>query len=684
MNSHVDRRRPRGLLALLLTFTLCLAPIVAAQDYAAPGSGQSRLPDLDQHRKSGPLFWSGSAWVPIPQGLPNLGGMYCVPTAAMNVLAYLTHHGYPDALPTGPLDWHDQAQYEFVTETLLELGSRMGTHPIDGTLGFGTGPIQDWLDENIGPDVITVDGKHKKFAYAPSVFEIAERAHDGHVVVMGVGWYEPQPGGQWIRRGGHAVTISNLWEFGGYYTDTCWIGFRDPATGGSRLFDQSSRETSSYGVEYGFGQFSSNVNPPEYYGRTAVKIVGYGNANQGFLDGYYSYSPVFGIGPNGQNLGVYNPYPLGPDPLPDAIALPSLDGFEIAAVAIHPGKRRLYYTERDAAGSVLPGVRCVDKRTGETTLAIPDITPSHLVFDGGSLLYTIEGTTVVARNVDNGGAVEGTRVTGTILEFSTREPVSGRVFVISRSAGTMIVLDERLETADDVPLPSSLDLPGAEVYLSACPKSGDVWIRSSESDTCYRLHYDPPADEPATGGTATGSLSIVESFSDPALVGAVGLEATYGQRLYWVKDGIVRLHARDASGAYVETTDSPFAGLTSTGPFLVSRPSHNLTVEERAEPGDRNLLPWFGAAFLRGDCNGDTAFDIGDAIATLSFLFSGATTPSCLDACDSNDDGAVDIGDAIFTLAALFSAGELPIHPFDECGTDLTDDSLDCVTAGCP
>jgi len=91
-----------------------------------------------------------------------------------------------------------------------------------------------------------------------------------------------------------------------------------------------------------------------------------------------------------------------------------------------------------------------------------------------------------------------------------------------------------------------------------------------------------------------------------------------------------------------------------------------------------------GATFRRADANDDGAFDIGDPVATLSFLFSAGSV-DCLVALDSNDDGGVDIGDAVYSLAALFSAGPAPDAPFPGCGSDPTSDALGCTAfASCP
>ena len=74
-------------------------------------------------------------------------------------------------------------------------------------------------------------------------------------------------------------------------------------------------------------------------------------------------------------------------------------------------------------------------------------------------------------------------------------------------------------------------------------------------------------------------------------------------------------------------------------------------------PGDDDLGDNSGSAylfdlgcssapeFIRGDCNDDSLFDIGDPIFLLSELFSGGDPANCDDACDMNDDGLKDIGD---------------------------------------
>ncbi|MFN0059039.1 MAG: hypothetical protein ACKVX7_11325 [Planctomycetota bacterium] len=83
--------------------------------------------------------------------------------------------------------------------------------------------------------------------------------------------------------------------------------------------------------------------------------------------------------------------------------------------------------------------------------------------------------------------------------------------------------------------------------------------------------------------------------------------------------------------------------------------------------------------FVRGDSNGDGGLDIGDAIYTLTGLFSGGPPPVCDDAADTNDDGSLNIADAIYTLTFLFTPGSPPPPaPHPVAGLDSTPDGLIC------
>ncbi len=96
------------------------------------------------------------------------------------------------------------------------------------------------------------------------------------------------------------------------------------------------------------------------------------------------------------------------------------------------------------------------------------------------------------------------------------------------------------------------------------------------------------------------------------------------------------------------------------------------------------VLPVFSPnPFLRGDCSGDGATDLGDAISLLDAIFVGGNPILCADACDMNDDGQNDLGDAIYLLSNLFAGGASLAEPLT-CGADPTVDGLDCLLPTCP
>ena len=83
--------------------------------------------------------------------------------------------------------------------------------------------------------------------------------------------------------------------------------------------------------------------------------------------------------------------------------------------------------------------------------------------------------------------------------------------------------------------------------------------------------------------------------------------------------------------------------------------------------------------FRRGDVNTDGYFNLADPITILQMLFlPGQVFPACEDSIDANDDGLLDLSDPITILAFLFGSGIPIAFPFPDCGSDPTQDTLDC------
>lgn len=105
-----------------------------------------------------------------------------------------------------------------------------------------------------------------------------------------------------------------------------------------------------------------------------------------------------------------------------------------------------------------------------------------------------------------------------------------------------------------------------------------------------------------------------------------------------------------------------------TGDWLIYQPSRE------AAPNVVNLRTiWSLPRFRRGDCNGDSAVDMSDALCILNWLFLAGHEPGCVASTNSNGDGAADMSDAVSLLGHLFLGGPAPVTPFPDCGPGLLD-----------
>jgi len=160
-----------------------------------------------------------------------------------------------------------------------------------------------------------------------------------------------------------------------------------------------------------------------------------------------------------------------------------------------------------------------------------------------------------------------------------------------------------------------------------------------------------------------------------------------GGRVLFADVVLFGLTLADATGAALSSEDLP-RGLDLSS-FAVAE------LGARSLPGDGHSFLFAASIvslepcapqtqFVRADTNADGALNLSDAVATLTFLFSGGPEPSCLKSADSNDDGTVDIADGVFTLLRLFAGGQPIPPPHDDCGPDPTPDALTCTAfEGC-
>ncbi|MGH2571369.1 MAG: hypothetical protein ACRDGR_09095 [bacterium] len=172
----------------------------------------------------------------------------------------------------------------------------------------------------------------------------------------------------------------------------------------------------------------------------------------------------------------------------------------------------------------------------------------------------------------------------------------------------------------------------------------------------------------------------------------------------WVApaDGTLEIHT---AGSTFDTVLAVYTGASLEGLVLVAENDDHGTdmtsaVRLRAEVGTEHqiavngfdgesgivVLNWSftprpqNPGFIRGDCDGDGAIHIADALCTLAWLFQGGAQPECAAATNTDGGGGVDVSDAIHLLSHLFRGGPEPVAPFPECGigTLAADEELGC------
>ncbi len=168
---------------------------------------------------------------------------------------------------------------------------------------------------------------------------------------------------------------------------------------------------------------------------------------------------------------------------------------------------------------------------------------------------------------------------------------------------------------------------------------------------------------------------------DLVLHGIVRGEGEGGEQTGFLVSGDVALTARDVEkldvAALLESVASGDAVLTATlAPpgtgrrMAIDRDGDGALdgdeIDLGLDPADPASRPPRSPLVLRGDCDGDGAVSITDAIAALGALFLGGAEPDCPLACDANEDGEQNVSDPIRVLGFLF-LGAPPPGRFPEC-----------------
>jgi len=275
------------------------------------------MPDLDQRRF----------------GLPGDGSMFCVPTATMNLFAYVAEWGL-DQFPPGPGVYQHQVTHSVMTNHLDDLGDMMDT----GTDGTGvnawlTGSLE-WIDDfNL---VRTAD--YRMGDYCPTLSTAAHAAACGSLVAVCYGRFEFNPSTMPVvadnPSGGHCVTMIRAVSNG---PDSLELWVRDPGDSGDSIFSQSPWSYRIYNpIENMFIQHDWDGNG--LYTPHEVTVLEYDERSDliRILYKVYQITPGFGFSFDGVELNFHGiagfDFTVGPQPT----HFEPTPGFSIVDAALHP------------------------------------------------------------------------------------------------------------------------------------------------------------------------------------------------------------------------------------------------------------------------------------------------------------------------------------------------------------
>lgn len=185
-----------------------------------------------------------------------------------------------------------------------------------------------------------------------------------------------------------------------------------------------------------------------------------------------------------------------------------------------------------------------------------------------------------------------------------------------------------------------------------------------------------PADVP--------NVDYLDALGDKVVEGL----STFGYQSSKIGRGVVRVNDEEDDGEWVfvalESIDSVEAIVPDTIDLLVFDNTDE-TGEIDADPplGWGAVFTEPSSIFHRGDPNNSGTADLSDAIAVFNFLFTGGTTPACMESANTNNDARVDISDGVFLLGFLFlglASPPPPGPPPNPCGEDTAEPDLGCET----
>jgi hypothetical protein len=603
------------------------------------------VPDFDQRRDP-------AQGIP---GLPGDGNCYCVPTSAINWMAYISNHGYP-SVANGPRNWQSNTHYNYVTTLLGLMGLIMETGDGVDPNGCGTsgtnhqGGMHAWLD-SFEPGKFVVSRKGTSGGFGPTPFQAYQKMSFGALVNITLGRYafippNTPPGypvGRWVRTGGHVMSLTRVYDA---CSATPEFWYRDPAGFDGADTDQSQFVTQhSEMVEYTGFFASDGVSPPEL--RT---VWTYADVD-GFdvFDSFTAICAMYGLtaDPQTGQVGVFSLYDF--DNLatlpPQMFGVP---GAEILALASDPALGSAAVVARSGTSAVLSRLDLGDGSVRTLATLPPGPAPALISTEWVFVaIATPSGSQIQAIPWEDRAAVPPAPlpIPGTVAAMASDRPGDEIAIIIYPAPGApprigRVASD--LSGYTDEAIPTGASIVG-DPSLAIGP-DGAMWLASSGVNGIVKLERG-----------AAGGLIVAERVAHPSIVGPRNLKVDHLGSLLFASEGRIRVLRRDAAGGWALDPDHALAGQQVSAVLDVAA-STDLGAEWDNTPGDVDLEPppdlGPGVPDCPGDFNGDLALNSQDFFDFLAAFFAGH--PSA----DVNLDGTINSQDFFDFLRAFFAGCE--------------------------
>jgi len=571
----------------------------------------TKVPDFDQRRS----------------GLANNGNNHCVPTSAINWMAYIANHGYPNLAP-GTGWWQSASLYNTATFAINLQGINMGTSGTGGTgLTGAVDGMKTWFNNSPYPGFFVVLGVNDSGLNWTTYDTLAEQALLKRLVIPRIGWYSGS-GLALTRTGGHCVSMTRALRSG----TSRVIGIHDPASDDGNLNAQGTFTRENYAIANEINTLDGG------FPRIVSRMVGYGS---GRIDGYRAILPIFGLTTSPSSFTInFTSFAGFGGAAPANSSIPL--NFPVQNLAISHDMLSAYVHTNQGAVVPTATISKHDFATGAVT---------DLITVGGSItniavgrkgpIYLLTPFNLIRKPTHDPNAPTQTVTPPGSSAAIAYDDANDHVILLDTNTKRLYRFPDQLVDETGAPAqPIIVNLPSGLVFngtpsLAVNPVTGRVWYATSTNTKITEVVEIPGA--PAT--------------TNPVLLPGVGsiqsLQFDDLGRIF-IADGSVKGFVPPATGGGTATvlpsSASPFIGMTTPKFFRIATSRHNFDPATMSGPGQFDIVlptqfsPSIPDCFA--DLNGDDIVNGTD----LGMLLQAWGTTGFSNA-DLNSDGIVDGSD---------------------------------------